>query len=75
MRERRKRGFRRGFFTSLLIVAALALVYVYSPQIVAAVPALEPVMTRYVGTIDQARVWLDSQVTGLLIWLDTTAAS
>lgn len=75
VRERKKRGFRRGFFTSLLIVAVLALIYVYSPQITAAVPALEPVMTGYVGTIDQARVWLDSQVTGLLMWLDTTAAS
>jgi predicted Zn finger-like uncharacterized protein len=75
VRERQKRGFRRGFVTSLLIVAVLAVLYVYSPQITAALPALEPVMTDYVGTIDQARVWLDSQVTSLLMWLDTTAAS
>jgi len=75
VRERRKRGFRRGFFMSLLIVAVLVLIYVNAAQIVAAVPAVEPVMTGYVGTIDQARVWLDSQVTGLLMWLDTTAAS
>ena len=73
MRERKKRGFRRGFFTSLLIVAVLTVIYVYSPQIVAAVPALEPVMTGYIGTVDQARVWLDSHVTSLLMWLDTTA--
>jgi predicted Zn finger-like uncharacterized protein len=75
VRERKKRGFRRGFFISLLIVAVLVLIYVNAAQIVAAVPALEPVMTGFVGTIDQARVWLDSQVTGLLMWLDTTAAS
>ncbi|MBM2291705.1 zinc-ribbon domain-containing protein [Sulfitobacter pseudonitzschiae] len=75
VRERKKRGFRRGFFTSLLIVAVLTVIYVYSPQIVAAVPALEPVMTGYVGTVDQARVWLDSHVTSLLMWLDTTAGA
>ncbi|MCR8827391.1 hypothetical protein NTA49_12670 [Photobacterium sp. TY 1-4] len=73
VRERKKRGFRRGFFTSLLIVAIFAAAYIYSPQIIDAVPAAEPVMAGYVGTVDQGRVWLDSQVTSLLTWLDTTA--
>lgn len=74
VRERKKRGFRRGFFTSLLIVGWFAVAYIYSAQIVDAVPALEPVMSAYVGAVNQVRVWLDSQVTSILTWLDTTAA-
>ena len=63
-------GFRRGFFLALLLFAVLTAAYVMAPQIVAQVPALEPLMTSYVAVVDQGRAVLDEQVRGLLTALD-----
>ncbi|WP_299151401.1 zinc-ribbon domain-containing protein [uncultured Tateyamaria sp.] len=69
-----KSGFRRGF--TLMVVLALVggAIYVFAPQIARAVPQVDPYLSAYVAQVDQARMWLDGQVTGLLTWLDTTAA-
>lgn len=55
----RKRGFRRGFGTVLLIAVLLALVYLYAPKIAARVPAAAAPLDTYVRTIDRGRTWLD----------------
>lgn len=58
----RGNGFRRGF-ALVLILAGIALsLYAYAAQIAAAVPALEPALGLYAGTIDNWRLWLNTQV-------------
>lgn len=64
--ERQGRGFRRGFFLSLLIIAFLVMVYVQADAIKSALPALTGVMDSYVGFVDGLRILLDSTVRGLL---------
>lgn len=63
---KRKSGFRRGFFTVLLIAVVALLIYMFAPQISAAVPALEPTLTTYVNTVNDARLWLDLTLQGFL---------
>ena len=59
---RRRRGFGGGFAGALLAMAVLALLYVFAPQITAAVPGTEPVLTSYVGVVNAGRLWLDQQI-------------
>lgn len=59
---RRRRGFGGGFAGALLAMAVLALLYVFSSQIIAAVPGTEPVLTSYVNVVNAGRVWLDQQI-------------
>lgn len=70
-----KRSSRRGFTLTIALVAVLALVYAYAPQLAAAIPAAEPALTIYVSMVDDWRVWLDGQVSSLLMWLDANAAT
>ncbi len=72
-RQRKRRGFRTGFMTVLLIFTVLTVVYVLAPRLSAAVPALERPLQGYVNTVDKGRVWLDEKVQGLLKSLDTMA--
>lgn len=60
--EPERKGFRRGFVIALLIAAILALIYVYAPQISAAVPALSGLMESYASAVDQLRLGIDSQL-------------
>jgi predicted Zn finger-like uncharacterized protein len=58
--EPRRRGrpfaaFIGGFLTIAVVTAIIVGLYVASPIITAAVPALEPVLGAYVGFIDQGR--------------------
>ncbi|MGB5865004.1 MAG: zinc-ribbon domain-containing protein [Sulfitobacter sp.] len=71
--SRKRRGFRTGFLTVLLIFIVLASIYILAPQLSAAVPALEAPLQAYVEIVDQGRVWLDAQITGLLQSLDSAA--
>jgi predicted Zn finger-like uncharacterized protein len=64
--KKRKSGFRRGFMTVILLAIIALLIYMFAPQISAAVPALEPALTSYVDTVNQGRLWLDLQLQGLL---------
>ncbi len=62
----RKRGFRLGFGTSLLIVGILTGAYVYAPLIVRSIPATEPVLVGYVRVINEGRGWLERGMQGAL---------
>ncbi len=59
-------GFRRGFLSVVLLAVIGLLLYIFAPQLAQAVPALEGVMSGYVGLIDAARIWLDGMVARLL---------
>ncbi len=63
-------GFARGFFLIVLLVAAAVAIYVSAPQISAAVPQAAPALESYVTTVDNGRIWLDEQVTALMMRLD-----
>jgi hypothetical protein len=68
-----KRGFRFGFFGGLLIILALVALYLFADTISARVPATEGALNSYVSSVDQARLWLDMQITGLLDRIDPAA--
>jgi len=57
--DARRKGFRRGFVGVLLIFAILILLYLFAPQIKAAVPALGGVLDSYTALIDGLRLQLD----------------
>lgn len=71
----RRRGFRRGFLTIMILVALGAVVYLYAPQIEAAVPQAATVLGPYVETVDQARGWLDVRLQSFLSWANETAGA
>lgn len=60
------RGFRLGFSVVLLAAAAATLLYVFAGQLGQAVPALAPILDRYVAAVDDGRLWLDLTVQGLI---------
>ena len=70
-----KRSSRRGFVLTVALVAVMALVYSYAPEIAQAVPSAEPALIGYVAMIDGWRVWMDNQISSLLMWLDAAAVS
>lgn len=72
--KKRKRGFRRGFALMILIVSAMALIYIFAPQIAQKVPQADPYLSSYVTWVDGLRVMLDVQLQRLLTWLDTMAS-
>ena len=66
-------GFRRGFIM-VVVVALIALaIYIFAPQISAAVPQAEPVLTSYVDWVNGLRLWLDGQVQGFIDGSGTAA--
>lgn len=71
--QRKRRGFRTGFVTVLLIFAVLAILYIFAPRLGAAVPALEQPLQSYVAAVDKGRLWLDTKVQGMLKSLDSAA--
>lgn len=62
----RGRGFRLGFSVVLLIAAAATLVYAMAPRISTAVPQAAGLIESYVAAVDEARLWLDLTVQGLM---------
>lgn len=70
-----KRSSRRGFILTVALVAVMALVYSYAPQIAASLPAAEPALAGYVTMIDGWRVWINERVSSILTWLDAAAVS
>ncbi|MDC0011718.1 zinc-ribbon domain-containing protein [Octadecabacter sp.] len=62
-----KRGrFRRGFMIIVILALIALAAYIFAPQISAAVPQLEPVLTSYVNWVNEMRIWLDQQLQGLI---------
>ena len=64
-------GFRRGFMMMVIIALIALAVYVFAPQISAAVPQAEGVLTAYVEWVNGLRLWLDAQVQGFIAPADT----
>ncbi|WP_417700419.1 zinc-ribbon domain-containing protein [Pseudophaeobacter sp.] len=62
---RRKSGFTRGFALAILLVVVLVMTYSNASQIAEAVPQADPYLSSYVTWVDQARLWLDAQVSAL----------
>jgi predicted Zn finger-like uncharacterized protein len=65
-RRRRRSGFARGFSVSILIFAAFFALYLFAPQLARAVPTLDPVLNAYIATVDQGRLWLDTQIAAFM---------
>ncbi|WP_409201595.1 zinc-ribbon domain-containing protein [Leisingera sp. S132] len=59
---RRKSGFARGFALSVIAALVLVMIYDKAPLIAEKLPQADPALSSYVDWIDQARLWLDSQV-------------
>lgn len=66
----RKSGFRRGFYTVLLIAVAATLVYLYTPQISAKYPQAAPWLDQYVEAVNVLRLWLDSKMQDAMDWIN-----
>jgi predicted Zn finger-like uncharacterized protein len=64
--EAKRKSFRRGFATVLLLIMALVLLYLLAGQISTAFPAVSGVMQSYVDTVDVGRIWLDDNVQSML---------
>lgn len=74
-RVRRKRsGFKRSFFT-IIILAVLAIgAYAFGPRLSAMIPAAEPYVQQYSAGVESARTWLGQSVDSGLAWLDQMAS-
>lgn len=59
-------GFRWGFFGVLFILAILTAFYVFAPQIIEQVPAVEPTLTSYVDMVDSLRLWIDLKLQSMV---------
>lgn len=62
--RRWRSGFRLGLIGMLTLTVVLLLLYVLAPQIVAGMPALEPLLSAYVGAIDAWRGWVGGLLGG-----------
>ena len=58
--KHRRSSFRLGFALTVLLFAAMALVYVYAPQIVDLAPRTEPYLADYVDWINMLRNSVDA---------------
>ncbi|WP_371226226.1 zinc-ribbon domain-containing protein [Roseovarius sp. 2305UL8-3] len=70
---RQSGGFRRGFLTMVLLAVIGLLLYVFAPQLAAAVPALEGALAAYVEMVNGLRGWLDQLIGGLMGAADGTS--
>ena len=61
-----QRGFRGGLSTVILIAIFVVAVYVFAPLISNYVPALDDVLTTYVGMVDGLRATVSSQLRSMM---------
>lgn len=67
-------GFRRGFF-SMIVLAALSIgAYVFGPKISEIIPAAEPLIAQYSNGVESLRDVLGTSVDKGLAWLDQMAS-
>lgn len=71
--HQRKRGARFGFSTIMLLVAILVGIYLGAARLSALIPAAEPVLTRYVDVVNDARLWIDLQMQAFIAGQSDTA--
>ncbi|TCL08521.1 putative Zn finger-like uncharacterized protein [Shimia isoporae] len=69
----RGRGFRLGFVLVILLAAAAVFVYSRHETLSASYPQFAPQIEGFVAGANDARVWLDTKVTGLFLWLNNVA--
>lgn len=55
-------AFRSGFVLMMVIAVAMVLAYVMAPRIAEQIPGSASALSAYVGSVDQARLWLDQQM-------------
>ncbi|NVO21836.1 zinc-ribbon domain-containing protein [Donghicola mangrovi] len=65
-----QRGFRSGFFLSLIFALLFAMFYVKADALSQSLPSAAPALASYVESVDSVRVWLDTKVRGAAGWLD-----
>jgi predicted Zn finger-like uncharacterized protein len=65
-KSERKGGFARGFSLAVLLAVAFILVYLNAARIGQSVPRAAPALDAYAASVDQARLWLDAKVNGLI---------
>lgn len=70
-----RRGFRSGFLLMLLLLAILALPYLYADQIGTALPQAQDWLARYVILVDQLRVAVDQWATALANQINALVAN
>jgi predicted Zn finger-like uncharacterized protein len=63
---RPRRGFRNGFLLALVVAGIGLTAYAMAPRLSQQFPAAAPALGRYVASVDQARVWLDGRMQGLI---------
>lgn len=73
--EKHRRGFRLGFGLVFLASAGAVLTYIYHAQIIAAYPQATPYIEAYMAWIRETRLWLDTHVTGMMLYLDNLSES
>ncbi len=69
----RGRGFRLGFVLVILLAAAAVYVYSSHDKLAASYPQFAPQIEGFVDSANNTRVWLDTKVTGLFLWLNEIA--
>jgi predicted Zn finger-like uncharacterized protein len=67
-------GFKRGFMYVVLIALIALAIYVFAPQISAAVPQVEPYLTSYAEWVDGLRILLDQKLQQLIERAQSTPA-
>ncbi|KPA21587.1 hypothetical protein shim_22940 [Shimia sp. SK013] len=70
----RGRGFRLGFVLVILLAAGAVYVYSSHDSLSASYPQFAPQIEGFVDSANNSRVWLDTQVTGLFLWLNEIAS-
>ena len=64
--QNRRISFRRGLLAAMVVFAVMALVYVFAPRIVDAIPQSTSVLSSYVDWINGLRVALDNSMLGVV---------
>ena len=72
--QRRRGGSRLGFGLGLILIAGMMFVYARPDTVTGRVPQAAPLVDSYVGVMDDSRIWLDVQMTKLMLWLDGMAS-
>ncbi len=69
-KARRARGFRLGFALALLFAVGAVFVYSSHDSLAQSYPAAAPYIEGFMQSTNSARIWLDDQVTQLLLMLN-----
>ena len=72
--QRRRGASRLGFGMALILIAGLMFVYARPGAVTAQFPQFAPAVSGYVNSVDDGRIWLDVQMTKLMLWLDSMAS-